>query len=672
MSNIDRVNIDLLGTNSNNDIADEMHNRAGSSSPWPLVHDYFYASTVVIRTAPSGGGSLLVLSTDYTIGALNSDLTARAGVNINGSISLINYLSVDLYYTYHACADIIDAADRFEYARNGYSWALDDTGSFDIAAEDFSLTATYTGVGTGAGVAIVSNNTGAGTGSNINFTTSASSGTSGDIVVTSAENIQLNSAASGADAIDINATVGGIDIDTVGDVAVDASAGDIVLTTPQAVSLIQSGGTGKISIESDGSIDIISAAFESVNIAAAGPATSEGVLVSSENLINFTANYDSTSTGEGIVLLSTAQNVAGTSGNVSISTSTGTGTASGSIVVNSGNAITIDSVANSEFDVTGANLTLKTTASGDVILNSADAVDIDATAASAFTVAGANLTLETTASGNVVIDSASAIDIDAAAASSFTVTNNSLTLNTLTGGNIIVNSAAGIDIDAAAASSFTVTNANLTLDTLTGGNVVISSAATLDIDAVGIDIDATGASAFTVTNNSLTLNTLTGGNVVIGSAATLDIDAVGIDIDATAASAFTVTGNSLTLNTLTSGNIIIDSIAGIDIDADTTLDIDITGATTIDGTGDITINGSGTGNLILPLSAASSPVSGGVYVDTTNSDFMIHNGTAWLSSTITITSAASNPTSNLRFGDEVYRTDLDEWYKYNGATWTQI
>lgn len=24
------------------------------------------------------------------------------------------------------------------------------------------------------------------------------------------------------------------------------------------------------------------------------------------------------------------------------------------------------------------------------------------------------------------------------------------------------------------------------------------------------------------------------------------------------------------------------------------------------------------------------------------------------------------------FADEFYRTDLDEWYKYNGATWIQI
>jgi len=36
-----------------------------------------------------------------------------------------------------------------------------------------------------------------------------------------------------------------------------------------------------------------------------------------------------------------------------------------------------------------------------------------------------------------------------------------------------------------------------------------------------------------------------------------------------------------------------------------------------------------------------------------------------------ISSGSSNPSSP-RLGDEVWRTDLDAWYKYNGATWLEI
>jgi hypothetical protein len=38
---------------------------------------------------------------------------------------------------------------------------------------------------------------------------------------------------------------------------------------------------------------------------------------------------------------------------------------------------------------------------------------------------------------------------------------------------------------------------------------------------------------------------------------------------------------------------------------------------------------------------------------------------------VTVASGTSFPTG-VGLGDECYRTDLDEWYKYNGATWMQI
>lgn len=38
---------------------------------------------------------------------------------------------------------------------------------------------------------------------------------------------------------------------------------------------------------------------------------------------------------------------------------------------------------------------------------------------------------------------------------------------------------------------------------------------------------------------------------------------------------------------------------------------------------------------------------------------------------VAVTSGESFPT-NPSLGDEIYRTDLDEWYKYTGSVWTQI
>lgn len=42
-----------------------------------------------------------------------------------------------------------------------------------------------------------------------------------------------------------------------------------------------------------------------------------------------------------------------------------------------------------------------------------------------------------------------------------------------------------------------------------------------------------------------------------------------------------------------------------------------------------------------------------------------------LSGGVVLSQGTTFPTSPT-FGAECYRTDLDEWYKYNGSTWTQI
>ena len=108
-----RVNLDLLKTNPNNDIADELHSNVGASA-FNLYHDFFYGGLdLEIWTAPGQTGTQLTDGVDYNLSDTNDDLSDRAGVTIYGSVTIDNvtYQTGDLYFTYHACADYVDAAD---------------------------------------------------------------------------------------------------------------------------------------------------------------------------------------------------------------------------------------------------------------------------------------------------------------------------------------------------------------------------------------------------------------------------------------------------------------------------------------------------------------------------------------------------------------------------------
>ena len=115
-----RVNIDLTKTNPNNIISDEQYTDVGSSA-FNLVHDFFYGSTdLELWTAAGKTGTQLTETTDYTLAGINSDLTTRAGVNIYSTVQVTNvtYQTGDLYISYHACADFVDALDRYTVVRN--------------------------------------------------------------------------------------------------------------------------------------------------------------------------------------------------------------------------------------------------------------------------------------------------------------------------------------------------------------------------------------------------------------------------------------------------------------------------------------------------------------------------------------------------------------------------
>jgi hypothetical protein len=103
-----KYNKDLAGIQ----ITDELINRATSASA-RLAHDTILASTVVVRTAPAGGGTLLSLTTDYTLGSEDARLTTEAGSTVNTTLAIVNgaFQNTNLYVTYKTVGDYTEAED---------------------------------------------------------------------------------------------------------------------------------------------------------------------------------------------------------------------------------------------------------------------------------------------------------------------------------------------------------------------------------------------------------------------------------------------------------------------------------------------------------------------------------------------------------------------------------
>jgi microcystin-dependent protein len=104
-----KLNINLSGTQ----ITDEVINRASSTAA-RLAHDTILDDgSLTIRTAAAGGGTLLVETTDYVLGDLNSRLTGLAGDDVFLTVAIVNatYQNVNLYVTYKTVGDIAEAED---------------------------------------------------------------------------------------------------------------------------------------------------------------------------------------------------------------------------------------------------------------------------------------------------------------------------------------------------------------------------------------------------------------------------------------------------------------------------------------------------------------------------------------------------------------------------------
>jgi hypothetical protein len=120
-----KYNKDLAGIQ----ITDELINRATSASA-RLVHDTILASTVVVRTAPAGGGTLLSLTTDYTLGSEDARLTTEAGGTVNTTLAIVNgaFQNTNLYVTYKTVGDYAEAEDVNELNTEVESIRLESIG----------------------------------------------------------------------------------------------------------------------------------------------------------------------------------------------------------------------------------------------------------------------------------------------------------------------------------------------------------------------------------------------------------------------------------------------------------------------------------------------------------------------------------------------------------------
>ena len=112
-------------------IADELIRRTSSAS-LRLARDTIVSSSVVVRTAPAGGGTLLALTTDYTLGGQDARLTTEAGTDIFTTLAIVNgaYHNTDLYVTYSTVGDFAEAEDI-----NELSGSVTVAGNYSVQSE---------------------------------------------------------------------------------------------------------------------------------------------------------------------------------------------------------------------------------------------------------------------------------------------------------------------------------------------------------------------------------------------------------------------------------------------------------------------------------------------------------------------------------------------------------
>lgn len=107
-------------------ITDELYNSVGAGEN--ILGDQkraFRGSTLVIRTASGGGGTLLVETTDYDLVNEDTALTADAGFEVYTGYQVTNaaFQAVDLYFSYDVIGTYTDADIINEVSQVGFIYS---------------------------------------------------------------------------------------------------------------------------------------------------------------------------------------------------------------------------------------------------------------------------------------------------------------------------------------------------------------------------------------------------------------------------------------------------------------------------------------------------------------------------------------------------------------------
>ncbi len=452
-----------------NSVTSSLFNVNGSGESLTLTTTGGGTQQTIISSAGTGVDAIQINASSVTGGI---DLNAGSGgvtIDTTGSLSLDAGITSN--FTIATGNLTLAATTNSVVVTAGQSFTVDSTGGISLdagiasnlttATGNLTLAATTNSVVVTAGQAFTVDSTGgisldAGTASNLTTATGdlTLSATSNSVVITGAEAavdaIQLNATTTGG-GIDVNASSGGITVDTTGSLSLDAGTASNLTTA-----------TGNLTL----------AATTNSVVVTAGQAftvdTTGGISLDAGTASNLT-----TATGD-LTLSATANSVIITGAEAAVdaiqlnATTTG-----GGIDVNaSSGGITVDTTGSLSLDAgTASNLT---TATGDL------------------TLAATTNSVAVSAGQNCTVDATGGISLDAQTSSNFTVTGNaqSLTIATLGGGSqqTIISSAGigssavsisgsvgGVAISGAAASSMTTSVGAITMNGKTGVDVQYNS-----------------------------------------------------------------------------------------------------------------------------------------------------------------------------------------------------
>ena len=225
------------------------------------------------------------------------------------------------------------------------------------------------------------------------LTLAAAGGTTNQVII--------NSAGTGTDAIDINATAGGLDVDTSGALALDSATSISIGVLADKPLTIES---STFDLDASGALTLDSATSISIGTLADKPVDIDATTLT----MDASDNANLTVTGAGKTLTLAA---AGGTTNRVIIDSAGTGTnaislnasaggldvdASGALALDSATSISIGTTTDKPIDIDATTFDLDASGAITIDTSSGNAITINAT--------GAALNLKTTTSGDIVLD----------------------------------------------------------------------------------------------------------------------------------------------------------------------------------------------------------------------------------------------------------------------------